>query len=60
MDKITILMHEGKVSDGVFLLSKAFDTLNHDILLDTLSNLGISSIFEDLLASFKWTAICKF
>ena len=51
MDKITFLMQEGKVP--VFLdMSKAFDTLNHDILLDKLSYLGISGISKDLLTSY--------
>ena len=46
-------MQEGKVPVGVFLdMSKAFDTLNHDILLDKLSYLGISGISKDLLASY--------
>ena len=53
IDKITFLMQEGKVPVGVFLhMSKAFDTLNHDILLGKLSYLGISGIFKDLLASY--------
>ena len=53
IDKITFLMQEGKVPVGVFLdMSKAFDTLNHDILLDKLSYLGISGISKDLLASY--------
>ena len=46
-------MHEGKVPVGVFLdMSKAFGTLNHDILLYKLSYLGISAISKDLLASY--------
>ena len=46
-------MQEGKVPVGVFLdMSKAFDTLNHDILHDKLSYLGISGISKDLLASY--------
>ena len=36
--KITFLMQEGKVPVEVFLdMSKTFDTLNRDILLDKLS-----------------------
>ena len=46
-------MQEGKVPVGIFLdMSKAFDTLNHDIVLDKLSYLGISGISKDLLASY--------
>ena len=53
IDKITFLIQEGKVPAGVLLdMSKTFDTLNHDILLDKLSYLGISGISKDLLASY--------
>ena len=53
IDKIIFLMHKGKVPVVVFLdMSKAFETLNHDILLDKLSYLGISGISKDLLASY--------
>ena len=53
LDKITFLMQEGKVPVGVFLdMSKAFDTLNHNIFLDKLSYLGISGISKDLPASY--------
>ena len=50
--KITFLMQEGKVPVEVFLdMSKTFDTLNGDILLDKLLYLCISGISIDLLAS---------
>ena len=46
IDTISFLMQEKKVPVGVFLnISKAFDTLNHDILLDHLSYLDSSGIF---------------
>ena len=53
IDKIKFLIQEGKVPVAVFLdMSKAFDTLNHDILLDTLSYLVISGISKGLPASY--------
>lgn len=44
VDKITKNLHEKNNSIGIFLdLSKAFDTVNHNILLTKLENYGIKN-----------------
>ena len=49
MDKISTAMDEGKYVIGLFLdFKKAFDTVNHEILLQKLSYYGIKDI------SLKW------
>ena len=53
IDKVTFLMQEGKTPVGIFLnMSKAFDTLNHDILLDKLAFYGISGVNKDLFKCY--------
>jgi hypothetical protein len=53
VDKVADAMDKKKASAAVFLdLSKAFDTIDHDILLKKLSHYGIRGIALDLLQSY--------
>ena len=53
VDKITAAMDSNSYSLGIFVdLSKAFDTLNHTILLDKLKHFGIRGIALDWLSSY--------
>ena len=61
VDKITKSIDQGKFSVGIFLdLSKAFDTINHKILIRKLEHYGIRGIakkwFENYLCKRKQLA----
>ena len=52
-DKISSAIDRKEHSVGIFLdLSKAFDTVNHNILLDKLSYYGIRGLSLDLVKSY--------
>ena len=58
VDKITTAIDQGKFSVGIFLdLSKAFDTINHRILIRKLDHYGIRGVakkwFENYLCNRK-------
>jgi hypothetical protein len=53
IDVITDKLDQGKLPFAVFLdLSKAFDTINHDILLNKLEYYGITGTANNLLKSY--------
>ena len=48
VDEITKALNDGYYVIGIFLdFSKAFGTVNHEILLDQLSHYGMRSIAHD-------------
>jgi retron-type reverse transcriptase len=58
VDKITKAIDQGKYTVGIFLdLSKAFDTINHKILISKLEHYGIRGVakkwFENYLFNRK-------
>ena len=63
-DNIRRNMDQGQLTGGVFIdLCKAFDTVDHTILLDKLSNLGIvdkeHGWFTDYLSNHTQVVECK-
>ena len=53
VDRITQEMDSGTIPINIYLdLSKAFDTLDHDILLHKLSYYGITGVAIDLFTSY--------
>ena len=53
MEEITSSIDAKKISIGVFIdLKKAFDTVNHDLLIDKLEYYGIRGIAQEWLKSY--------
>ena len=53
MDKIISALEKGHFTIGIFLdFSKAFDTVNHEILLNKLNQYGIRGIANDWVARY--------
>ena len=60
IDKITEALDNGHSVVDIYLdFSKAFDTVNHDVLLQKLSMYGVQNIdlewFRDYLSTGWWT-----
>ena len=52
-DSLKESVDKGKYSCGIFIdLTKAFDTVNHSILIDKLKKYGVSGIANNLLNSY--------
>ena len=52
-DKITKAIDEGKYSIGIFLdLSKAFDTIDHKILIKKLEHYGIRGVAKEWFENY--------
>ena len=53
VDNLTYKLDSGLIPINIYLdLSKAFDTLLHDILLDTMSYYGVNGVAYELLRSY--------
>ena len=51
-DRISAAIDDGKFAIGIFIdLSKAFDTLNHDILINKLEYYGVRGVALDWFRS---------